>query len=194
MDEESDQARATDEFEPFKVITAKAKIRGFAFAPTAAVRAVSRQLQASPRGPSRCLARMALSLANNVIEVLDISVPLAGSQGSEEPGTGAVAAADVTPDVVRRLDQGGHRADVRALSLSLDDRLLITASHAAVKVKHVQSFSICLYLWFIVIDTFFLPLVDLICISPPLPPPQYSLVSTLFTGVESHDRLLHLHN
>lgn len=37
-------------------------------------------------------------------------------------------------EVVARIEQPGHRADIRAVALSADDQLLMSASNSAVKV------------------------------------------------------------
>lgn len=43
----------------------------------------------------------------------------------------------VTQESVQKLEQGGHRADIRAVALSADDTVLLSASNSAVKVGHV---------------------------------------------------------
>ena len=67
-----------------QVITCKAKIRSFAFAPSAAVKAAKRVgVKGSGKDASlECLARLALSLGNNTVEVSDLLVP-SGSSDSE---------------------------------------------------------------------------------------------------------------
>ena len=43
----------------------------------------------------------------------------------------------VTQESVQKLEQGGHRADIRAVALSADDSLLLSASNSAVKVARM---------------------------------------------------------
>ena len=43
----------------------------------------------------------------------------------------------VTQESVQKLEQGGHRADIRAVALSADDSLLLSASNSAVKVGRI---------------------------------------------------------
>lgn len=84
------------------MVTCKSKLRSFAFAPTTAVRAAKRagSKGEGAAGGHACLARLALSLSNNVLEVMDLLAP--GVQTT----TGAVAAADVT-QVGRGGGEGG---------------------------------------------------------------------------------------
>lgn len=78
------------------------QIRSAAFAPPGAPR------------KKGALCQLALSLANNAIEVVDLM------QGAFE--------------VSHRLEQAGHRSDVRALTLSSDDATLLSASNDCAKV------------------------------------------------------------
>ena len=77
-------------FPPQQVVTSKSKVRSFAFAPAVAVRAAKR---AGAKGTGRsgardCLARLALSLANNTVELLDLLAPVgaAEAEGGLSPG------------------------------------------------------------------------------------------------------------
>ena len=45
----------------------------------------------------------------------------------------------VVQEPVQKLEQAGHRADIRSVSLSADDSLLFSASNTAVKVWNPQS-------------------------------------------------------
>ena len=45
----------------------------------------------------------------------------------------------MTQEPVQKIEQAGHRADIRSVSLSADDSLLLSASNAAVKVWNPQS-------------------------------------------------------
>ncbi|GIL45803.1 hypothetical protein Vafri_2953 [Volvox africanus] len=102
---EDDTLKASDELEAAQLVTSKvAKIRAFCFAPPAA------------KLPPGVACRLALSLSNNCIEVLNIN--------SETNSY----------DTASRIDLAGHRSDVRALALSSDDMSLLTASSAALKM------------------------------------------------------------
>ncbi|EFJ52522.1 hypothetical protein VOLCADRAFT_79148 [Volvox carteri f. nagariensis] len=81
-----------------------AKIKAFCFAPPAVKLAAG------------VACRLVLSLSNNCIEILN------------------VASETHSYDTASRIDLGGHRSDVRALSLSSDDSALLTASSAALKL------------------------------------------------------------
>jgi hypothetical protein len=141
-----------------QVVRSKHKVRAFVFSP------------ASKRGG---LAQLALSLANNTIEVgvafkvfsilvflqrslqhrlchcvhsvAPCSCCLPAEQARCQPATSRVVphhiiAAqvwDVAEDTVTRgavIAAAGHRSDVRAVALSSDDALLLSASSSAVKV------------------------------------------------------------
>ncbi|GAX85058.1 hypothetical protein CEUSTIGMA_g12478.t1, partial [Chlamydomonas eustigma] len=134
--EGENEPRATDEFEPFQVVACKSKIRSFAFAPSAALRnAKQAGSKGSGSGGGRdCLARLALSLSNNVLELVDVLAP-AGLLRSEK----GFNLEEVTQEVVQKLDQGGHRADIRTVALSNDDQQLLSASNNAVKVWNPQT-------------------------------------------------------
>lgn len=70
-----------------QVLTCKAKIRSFAFAPSAAVRA-SKRVGAKGSGKAsslECLARLALSLGNNTVEVSDLLAPSGSCETESGP-------------------------------------------------------------------------------------------------------------
>lgn len=92
--------QASDEACALQLITLKHKIKGMALAPRPAIK----------KGH---LAQMAVSLANNMIEVLEIK--------------------EATQEFIQRIDQGGHRSDVRSVALSPDDQLLLSCSSSSVK-------------------------------------------------------------
>ena len=81
--------QASDEVSSLCVMTLKHKLRSFAFSP------------AAPRKPG-CSGTLALGLANNSVEVVEL-----GAEGGYE--------------VSSRLELAGHRSDVRCLALSSDD-------------------------------------------------------------------------
>ena len=73
-------------------MTSKSKVRSFAFAPAVAVRAAKR---AGAKGTGRsgardCLARLALSLANNTVELLDLLAPVGAAEAEGGPSPGEV--------------------------------------------------------------------------------------------------------
>ncbi|GLI64000.1 hypothetical protein VaNZ11_007154, partial [Volvox africanus] len=102
---EDDTLKASDELEAIQLVTSMgAKIKAFCFAPS------------GTKLPPGVACRLALSLSNNCIKVLNIS--------SETNSY----------DTASCIDLGGHRSDVRALALSSDDMSLLTASSAALKM------------------------------------------------------------
>jgi U3 small nucleolar RNA-associated protein 12 len=103
---------ASDEIGTMLLITGKHKVRSFAFAPKAVAAGGSSSKKAS-------LGQLALSLANNTLEVLDFT-----EEGWE---------------VRQQISQPGHRSDVRCLALSDDDQLLLTASNAGPKLWNPET-------------------------------------------------------
>ncbi|PNW77485.1 hypothetical protein CHLRE_10g438700v5 [Chlamydomonas reinhardtii] len=104
-DDGEDGIKAGDVLEAVQLISSKhGKIRAFAFAPPAA------------RLPAGVACRLALALATNQIEVVDVS--------SESPEYATSS----------RLELPGHRSDVRCLALSPDDSALLTGSSDALKL------------------------------------------------------------
>ena len=134
-DEDSDELRATDELESLQVITCKSKIKSFAFSPQSAVLSASKLLSSSSvqeggaAVKKECLTRLALSLSNNSLEIIDVIAPC-GSLVSEQ----GLQPSDLSLDISRRIDQGGHRSDIRSLALSWDDQLLASSSNSCLKV------------------------------------------------------------
>ena len=104
-----DISRAADELEHMAVIACKHRVKGIAFAPAAVA-------DESARRKRGCVAQLALGLANNSVEVLDVN-----AEGGHE--------------VCQRVELGGHRADIRSVALSPDDQLLMSASSSALKVR-----------------------------------------------------------
>lgn len=86
---------------------------------------------AAARAPQSSPPSFALSLSCNSVEVYALSATAAGGgDASKESGGGRIEA-------VKRSEvaQAGHRADIRALALSPDDSMLLSASHAGVKAR-----------------------------------------------------------
>ncbi len=117
------------------MLSLKSKVRSFAFAPAVALRAAKRAgaKGAGAAGGQACLARLALSLSNNTVELLDLLAPAGAFESEAGP-----APEEVVQEAVQRLEQGGHRADIRAVALSPDDTLLLSASNSAVKVRAAE--------------------------------------------------------
>eukprot|EP00897_Mesotaenium_endlicherianum_P000518 jgi/Mesen1/10467/ME000082S09971 len=107
---------AADELALLHVVRTKHKIRSFAFSPR--------------KGGGGVEATLALGLADNSIEVYEVSTP---------SGAGASAA----HARVHVLCQAGHRSDIRALALSPDSLLLLSCSHNSLKVWNPMT-GVCL--------------------------------------------------
>ncbi|KAG1662756.1 hypothetical protein FOA52_006781 [Chlamydomonas sp. UWO 241] len=131
--DEDDEPAAADELEPFKVISLKSKIRSFAFAPSACLKALRRSgaKGGGDGGARAAMARLAVSTTNNAVEVVDLLVAAGVEEKGEEGGPDA---ADVETESVQKLEQAGHRADIRTVCLSGDDQLMLSGSNSAVKV------------------------------------------------------------
>ena len=106
---------ASDEMGSMLLITAKHKVRSFAFAPAATAAG------GGGGGGNRkgSLGQVVLSLANNSLEVLDFT-----EEGWE---------------LRQQIAQQGHRSDVRSVALSDDDQLLLTASSAGPKLWNPET-------------------------------------------------------
>ena len=94
----------------------------------------------SPAGKVRSVdladdGRMALlALANNTLELYTLRVDDASGDGeSEEDSAGRHF------ELVRAIEQQGHRTDIRAAALTADDQTLVTVSHGCTKVWAVRS-------------------------------------------------------
>ena len=142
FEDDLDEIRASDELEPLQVITCKSKVKSFAFAPPSAVLAATKLLSTAKAsgagvagGKKECLARLALSLSNNTLDVIDVLAP----SGSLSDHDSSLQPTDLSLDTSRRIDQGGHRSDIRCLALSWDDQLLASASNSCVKVWRPQT-------------------------------------------------------
>eukprot|EP00879_Flechtneria_rotunda_P014523 GHRR01015177.1.p1 GENE.GHRR01015177.1~~GHRR01015177.1.p1 ORF type:complete len:678 (+),score=232.06 GHRR01015177.1:75-2036(+) len=96
---ELETLRASDEMGSLYVIMAKHKLKSFSF---------------NPGRLTGCLGQVALGLASNSVEVVDL----------KESGY----------EVGSRLDLGGHRSDVRCLALAADDTQLLSGSNSGCKL------------------------------------------------------------
>jgi U3 small nucleolar RNA-associated protein 12 len=144
-DDEDPPVSAADEIVALGVVTSKHKARSFAFCPLvpatpggvvgvggvgggAGATAAQRRAAmlgggpASSSAPSAVLARVALGLANNAIDVVDVTLAAAAAQ--QQPGATTTATLDWT--LALRLEREGHRSDIRAAALSPDDATLLT--------------------------------------------------------------------
>lgn len=83
------------------------------------------------RGKSTKAIELLVSTANNQLELY--KVPL--KERSKK------AKSDELPDYTRTfsVDQAGHRADIRALTLSSDDRMLASASNGGLKIWNIRT-------------------------------------------------------
>eukprot|EP00887_Chlorella_sp_A99_P006380 scaffold3.g6380.t1 len=123
---EDERLAASDELEPVAALRSKHKVRSFAVVPAGAP---------GSRGTrQRGAAQLVLSLANNSLEVWEV-----GPAGGAGAGAGAAGGAEGggggnEADKVQTIDGGGHRSDVRAVALSSDDSMCLSASSSSVKV------------------------------------------------------------
>ncbi|TFK28833.1 WD-repeat-containing protein [Coprinopsis marcescibilis] len=113
VDEESPEAYFLDKFTPHVVVRATGKIRSFDFA--------------SEVASTKAAAQLFLSLSTNALEVYNIPHP---TKSKEEP-----------PEATRvfSVHLPGHRADIRALCLSSDDRLLASAANGSLKIWNMKT-------------------------------------------------------
>ena len=118
--QEEERLRAADELELVAAVRSKHKARSFALCPPAAA--------GRRAGAGGHVASLVLALTNNSLELWDITE--GAQQQQEEGGSGAVGAAEKA----QTLDLAGHRSDVRALALSSDDAMCLSASSNCVKV------------------------------------------------------------
>lgn len=112
---------AVDTLQLQAAVTTKARVAGVAFAEPGGPWA-PRKGGTGKGDSSKGVAtqRLAVALSNNSVEIVHVSPPAdKGDEGVE---------------LAHTLDAAGHRADVRAVALSADDRLLVTASSGLVKV------------------------------------------------------------
>ena len=99
-----------DQFASFRVIKATAKVHSFTFVP-------------APKDREPEVIQFMVALTNNAIDVYSFS------PNKED--------ADI--DLVSSLDIPGHRSDIRALALSSDDDLLVSAGNSNLKVWNVNT-------------------------------------------------------
>eukprot|EP00798_Chlamydomonas_sp_ICE-L_P003607 gene3607-13691_t len=112
-DVDASTLKASDEMQALAVIAVKQRIKGVAFAPAVAVGEAAKRKKGTN-------AQIAISLANNCVEVVDIDT-------------------EGVTSVVQKLELAGHRTDIRALTLSSDDQLLLSSASSALKVWNPQT-------------------------------------------------------
>ncbi|KZT24431.1 WD-repeat-containing protein [Neolentinus lepideus HHB14362 ss-1] len=111
--DENKEIELVDLFTPYLVVRASGKIRSFDFPSS----------DPSVKGSTQLF----VALASNALEVYNIPQP---TKSKDEP-----------PEATRMysLDLPGHRTDVRTLSLSSDDMLLVSASNGSVKIWNMKT-------------------------------------------------------
>lgn len=113
VDQESDEVPFIDRFTPHVVVRASGKVRSFDF---------------SVGGTGqKSVAQLFVALSNNALEVYSIPQPV---KSSEAP-----------PEATRShsVHLPGHRADVRSLCLTSDDRLLASAANGSLKIWNLKT-------------------------------------------------------
>ncbi|TFK76009.1 WD-repeat-containing protein [Pluteus cervinus] len=110
-DDESLPIALTDLFTPHVVVRANGKIRSFSFGPN----------------DSKANMQLLASLATNALEVYTIPPPSKSKESLPEASR------------LYSVDIPGHRTDVRALSLSSDDRVLASASNGSLKLWNLKT-------------------------------------------------------
>lgn len=109
----SDEVTAADELQLQETVATKARTAGIAFAPPDGAWA--------PRGAAKgAVQRLAIALSNNSVQVLHVTQP----KSKDADGV----------ELKHTLEVAGHRADVRAVAISADDKLLVSASSNQLKV------------------------------------------------------------
>ena len=116
---------ASDELELLAALRSKHKARSCAVCPPAA--AGGRRA-----GAGGFIASLVLSMANNSLELWDVSEGGAAAAAGGDGGGGAAG----TAEKAQTVDLAGHRSDVRALALASDDSICLSASNNSVKVTH----------------------------------------------------------
>lgn len=114
-EEEEDQLSAVDELELIATIRSKHKVSAAAMAPPTGRRAPS---------------RLVLALANNSLEVYEI-------KENNYEKTDANTATEVSK--LLAIDNHGHRSDIRAVTLSSDDSMVLSTSNSGVKIWNPRS-------------------------------------------------------
>lgn len=113
VDQESDEAPFIDKLTPHVVVRASGKVRSFDFS----VDGVGQ----------KSVAQLFVALSNNALEIYSIPQPV---KSSEAP-----------PEATRShsVHLPGHRADVRSLCLTSDDRLLASAANGSLKIWNMKT-------------------------------------------------------
>ncbi len=114
-EKEEDQLSAADELELIATIRSKHKVSAAAMAPPTGRRAPS---------------RLVLALANNSLEVYDIK---------ENNKTDNANSSNSEVEKVLAIDTHGHRSDIRAVTLSSDDSMVLSTSNSGVKIWNPRS-------------------------------------------------------
>ncbi|KAF6762715.1 WD-repeat-containing protein [Ephemerocybe angulata] len=113
IDQDDDEVPFIDKFTPHVVVRASGKVRSFNFA----VETTSQ----------KNVAELMVALSNNALEVYNIPQP---TKSTEAP-----------PEATRNhsVSLPGHRADVRSLCLSSDDRILASAANGSLKIWNMKT-------------------------------------------------------
>jgi len=114
-EEAEEQLSAVDELELMATIRSKHKVSAAAMAPPTGRRAPS---------------RLVLALANNSLEVYEI-------KESNTEKTDGTAATNISK--LLAIDNHGHRSDIRAVTLSSDDSMVLSTSNSGVKIWNPRS-------------------------------------------------------
>lgn len=129
LDEES----VDEKYISFTVIRTPSKVRSFDFAfEEVPLQRFEMFSSRDVRPPANSLFIVA-SLANNAIETYSIQAPMS------KHATVKKSAGPAEYTRVYSIDRAGHRADVRALSLSSDDKMVASASNGQLKVWNVKT-------------------------------------------------------
>ena len=116
-EEDEEQLSAVDELELIATIRSKYKVSSAAMAPPVGRRAPS---------------RVVLALANNSLEVYEIKENTADEKKSD--GDTATKVSKLVA-----IDSHGHRSDIRAVTLSSDDSMVLSTSNSGVKIWNPRS-------------------------------------------------------
>jgi U3 small nucleolar RNA-associated protein 12 len=117
-EEEEEQLSASDELELIATIRSKHKVSAAAMAPPTGRRAPS---------------RLVLALANNSLEVYEIKE----STNNTTDNIASLGGHEVSK--LLAIDSHGHRSDIRAVTLSSDDSMVLSTSNSGVKIWNPRS-------------------------------------------------------
>lgn len=123
----------TEKYISYTLIRTPSKTRSFDFAfEEAALEQYEQYSTRDIRPPPNTLF-LVVSLANNAVETYSVQAPMS------KHATVKKSAGPAEYARVYNVDRAGHRADVRALSLSSDDRMIASASNGQLKVWNVKT-------------------------------------------------------